>query len=90
MNQYVMSTRHSKRFLNIFLRQLIMNIYCGKITEHMDNSEDDYKGYIQRIMMLQVIQQIFCDMLICGIKIVNSDMFFSVTNIWTDVQNNSS
>ena len=67
-----------------------MNIYCGKITQHMDNSEDDYKDYIQRIVMLQVIQQIFCDMLICGIKIVNSDMFFSVTHILTDVQNNSS
>ena len=55
----------------------------------MDNSEDDYKGFIQKMMMLQVIQQIFCEMLICGIKIVNSDMFFRVTNIRKKFQNNS-
>ena len=41
-------------------------------------------------MILQVIKQIFCEMLIGGRKIVNSDVFFSVTNIRTNVQNASS
>ena len=56
----------------------------------MDNSEDDYRGYIQKVIMLQVIQQCFCDMLICGRNIANSDMFFGVTNIITNVQNDYS
>ena len=29
-------------FFSIFFRQLIMNIDCEKIIEHMNNSEDDY------------------------------------------------
>ena len=41
-------------------------------------------------MIVQVIQQIFCEMLIGVIKIVNIDVFFSVTNIRTNVQNDSS
>ena len=41
-------------------------------------------------MILKVIQQIFCEMLIGGIKIVNSDVFFRVTNIRTNFQNDSS
>ena len=44
---------------NIFLRQVIMNIDHEKIIEHIDNSKDDYEFYIQKIMILQVIQQIF-------------------------------
>ena len=32
----------------------------------------------------------FCEMVIGGRKIVNSDMFFRVTNIRTNVQNDSS
>ena len=36
-----------------------MNIDCETIIEHMGNSEDDYRGYIQKIMILQFIQQIF-------------------------------
>ena len=70
---------------NIF-RTLIMNIDCEKIIEHMENSKDDHRGYIQKIMILQVIQQIYCEMLIGGRKIVNSDMFFGVTNIRTNFQ----
>ena len=50
-----------------------MNIYCEKIIEHMDNSKDDYKGYITKFMILQVIQHIFCEILIGGRKIVNSN-----------------
>ena len=60
------------------------------ILENLDNSTDDYRGNLQKIMILQVIQQIFCEMLIGGRKIVNSDVFFSVTNIRTNVQNYSS
>ena len=41
-------------------------------------------------MLMQVIQQIFCEILIGGRKIVNSDVFFSVTNIRKNVQNDSS
>ena len=62
-------------FFNILFRQLIMNIDCDKIIENMDNIEDDYRGYIQKIMILQVIQQIFCEILIGGKRNVDSDMF---------------
>ena len=41
-------------------------------------------------MILKVIQQIFGEMLIGGRKIVNSDMFFEVNNIKTNIQNSSS
>ena len=41
-------------------------------------------------MILQVIQQIFCEMLIGGRKIVNSAKFFLITNIRTNVQEDSS
>ena len=36
-----------------------MNINCDTIIENLDNGEDDYKGYTHKIMILQVIQQIF-------------------------------
>ena len=36
-----------------------MNVDCEKIKENLDNSEDDYKGYIQKIMIVQVIQYSF-------------------------------
>ena len=52
-----------------------MNIDCEKIIENMDHSEDDYRGYIQKIMILQVIQLMFCEILIGGRKFVNSDIF---------------
>ena len=55
----------------------------------MENIKDDYKGYIQIIMILQVIQQICCEMLIVGRKIVNRDMFSGVTNIRKNAQNDS-
>ena len=67
-----------------------MNIDCDKTIENLDNSEDDYKDYIQIIMILQVIQQIFCEIFISGRKFVNSDIFFEVNNIRTNVQNYSS
>ena len=37
---------------------LIINIDCEKVLEHMNISKDDYRGYIQKIMILQVIPQI--------------------------------
>ena len=41
-------------------------------------------------MRIQVIQQIFCKILIGGRKIVNIDVLFEVTNIRTNVQNHYS
>ena len=52
-----------------------MNIDGEKVIEHMNNIEDDYIGYIQKIMIPQVMQQILCEMLIGGRKMVNSDIF---------------
>ena len=57
-------------FFNIFFRELIMNTNCDKIIENLDNSEDDYRNYIQKIVILQVIKHIFCVILIGGGKIV--------------------
>ena len=53
-----------------------MNIDCDRMLKNIDNSTDDYNGHIQKIMILQVIQQIFCEMLIGRRKIVNSDGIF--------------
>ena len=55
----------------------------------MDNSEDDYRVYTHKIMILHVIQDIFCEMVIGRRKIVNRDMFFGVTNIRKNDQNDS-
>ena len=67
-----------------------MNIDCEKSIENLKNSEDDYRIYNQKIMVLQVIQQIICEMIIDGRKFVNTDIFFEVSNIRTNVQNDSS
>ena len=56
----------------------------------MDNIKDYYNGNLHKIMILLVIQQIFCEMLIGGRNNVNSDVFFLVTNIRKNVQNDSS
>ena len=77
-------------FFNISFRTLIMNIYCDIMLTNLDNSLDDYNGHIQNIMILQVIQQIFFEMLIGGRKIVNSDNIFLITNFRTNVQEYSS
>ena len=53
-----------------------MNIDCEIILENLDKSTDDYRVYVQKIMIMQVIQQLFCEILIGGKKIVNSDVFF--------------
>ena len=57
---------------------------------HPNNITDDYNGYLQKVLILQVIEQIFCEMLIGGRTFVNSDVFFSVTHIRTNVQNDFS
>ena len=77
-------------FFNIFFRTLIINIDCEKNTENLDNSTDGYNGCIEKVMILQVIQQMFCEIITGGRKIVKSDVFFSVTNIRTNIQNDSS
>ena len=53
-----------------------MNIDCDRMLTNLDNSIYDYNSHIQKILILQVIQQIFCEMLIGGRKIVNSDNIF--------------
>ena len=59
MNQDVMLTRSFKLFsLIYFFRHLIINIDYDQIIENLDNSEDKYKIYFQKIMILHVIQQI--------------------------------
>ena len=76
-NQDVMSTRHSKCFFLIYIfRTLIMNIDCDRILTNLDNITEDYNGHLHKIMILQVFQLMFCEMLIGGEKIANSDDFF--------------
>ena len=36
-----------------------MNIQCDKVIEKIDKSNDEYRSYLQKIMIMQVIQQIF-------------------------------
>ena len=64
-------------FFNKLFRTLIMNIDCDRMLTNIDNSTDDYNGHIQKIMILQVIQQIFCEILKGGKQIVNSDGIFN-------------
>ena len=56
---------------------------------YLDNSTDDYNGHILKILILQVIQHIFCVMLIGWEKIVNSDGIFSITNMRINAQEDS-
>ena len=63
-------------FFNIFFRALIMNIDCDMMLRNLDNSLDDYNSHIQKIMILQVIQKMFSEMLIGGRKVVNSGNIF--------------
>ena len=46
-------------FKYIYFRTLIMNIDCDRMLTNLDKSIDYYNGHIQKIMILQVIQQIF-------------------------------
>ena len=76
MDQDVMSTCHSKRFLNFLFGTSIINIDCERMLTNLDNITDDYDGHLQKMMILRVIQQIFCEMLIGGEIIVNTEVFF--------------
>ena len=53
-----------------------MNIDCEKMLTNLDNSTDDYNDHLQKNMILQVIPQIFCEVLIGGVKFLDSDVFF--------------
>ena len=77
-------------FFNIFSRTLIMNIDCDRMLTNLENSIADYNVHIQKIIILQVIQQIFCEILIGGRKILNCDDLFLITNTRTNVQEDSS
>ena len=63
-------------FFNIFFRTLIMNIDCDMMLTNLDNSLDYYNSHTQKIMILQVIQKMFCEILIGGRKLVNSNNIF--------------
>ena len=77
----------SKCFFSIYIfRTLIMTIDGDRILKNLDNSTDDYNGHIQKIMILQVIQQIFCEMLIGGKQNVNSDDICLINNTRTNIQ----
>ena len=67
-----------------------MNIDCDMMLRNLDNSLDNYNSHIQKIMILQVIQKMFCEILIGGRKVVNSDNIFVLTNIKKNVQEDSS
>ena len=54
-----------------------MNIDCERMLTNIDNSIDDYNGHIQKIMILQVIQHIFCEMSIGGEKLRTSMTFLN-------------
>ena len=56
----------------------------------MDDSEDDYRSYFQKTVILRVVQQIFREILIGGRKIAYTDSFFEATNTRINVQNDSS
>ena len=77
-------------FQYIYFRTLIMNIYCDIMLTNIDNSLDYYNSHIQKIMILQVILHIFCEMLIGGRKVLNSDKLFLFVNSRTNVQEDSS
>ena len=74
----------------IFFRQLIMNVDSEKMINNLDDSKDNIIIYFQKIVILWVVQPIFCEMLIGGRKIVYADSFFEATNIRKNVQNDSS
>ena len=63
-------------FFQYIFRTLIMDIDYDRMLTNIGNNTDDCNGHIQKIMILQVIQLVFCEILIGGGKIVNSDDIF--------------
>ena len=80
----------SGSFLQYLLQTVNHEYQLWKIMESFDNSEDDYRCLIQKIMILLVIHKMFCEVLISRAEIVYTHMFFKVTNIRKNVQNDSS
>ena len=73
-------------FYTIFSRHLIMNIDWEKMINNFDDSEYDFISYFQKIVILWVVQHIFCEMLIRGRKLFTLTRFFT-TDIRKTVQN---
>ena len=67
-----------------------MNIDCEKIIKYLDDSEYKFRSNYQKVLILKIIQHIFCEILIGGRNNVYTDSFFKVTNIRKNVQNYSS
>ena len=76
-------------FFNIFFIALMMNIKWERMLTNLDNSPDDYNSHLQKLMILQVIQHIYREMLIGG-KNCEQWCVFLVINTRTNVQNDSS
>ena len=66
----------SSAFFYIFFTTFIVNIDCKNIIENLDNSTDDYNGYIQKVMILKVIQQIFVKCSLVEEKLLTVMCFF--------------
>ena len=62
-----------------------MNIHCDKNIENLDNSEDDYRRYTQNIVILKLIQKIFCEMIIVGRNIAYTYSLFDLTIVRENV-----
>ena len=67
-----------------------MNIDCEKIIEELDYSEEIFRSYFQKILILQVIKHIFMKCSLAKERIIYTDSFFKATTIMESVQNNSS
>ena len=59
-SRYYVNSTFQVLFPIYIFRTLIMNIDCDKMFTNFDNSTDDYDGQIQKIIILQVVQNIFC------------------------------
>ena len=53
-----------------------MNIDCDSILTNLENSAEDYNSHLQKIIILQVIQQILCEILIGGVKFLTVMCYF--------------
>ena len=68
-------------FFDILFRQLIMNFDCEKMLNNLDDSEDDFRSCFQKIVIMKIFNQFFCEMLFDERKIVYTESFFEATNI---------
>ena len=63
-------------FSSIYFKQFSFNIDCDKIIEELDKIENGFSSIFQKILILRVVQQFFCEMLIGGRKTVFTNSFF--------------